>query len=526
MLNKGGKPLQKLEILKGAYYDSVTLMLVAKELNKLDGVTAASLSMGTEANYHIMAGGGFDLTGVGATPNDLIIGVLGDDDVTLACAIETAKEYLTNPPWKSGSGPSDYRPKSLDGAVSILPEANIAIISVAGQYAGDLAMDCLAKGLNVMIFSDNVPLEKEIELKRYAYEKGLLVMGPDCGTVIIRGTALGMANACPIGPVGIVAAAGTGLQEVHVQLARRGVGTMHGIGTGGRDVKSDVGGLMVLSAMEALNQDDEIKVLLVVGKPPAPEVEQKIVDLAKRAGKPVVLGFVGGVGESAKNGEAPVYFCRSLEESAAVTAALVNKTDPAAARSDLQIQTDVFVAKQVEKIGKRRGYLRGLYSGGTLCYEAQLVASAKLGTIWSNAPLDNKMKLEDSLKPKEHTIIDYGEDEFTQGKLHPMIDATFRCERIITEAKETGVGVILLDVVLGYGCHSDPGGAVAEAVKKAKETCGERIAFVASICGTDADPQNASVQKKTLSDAGVVVCESNSSAAHLAAALIERRQAV
>ncbi len=510
--------MQKLEILKGAYYDSVTLMLVAKELNKLEGV-ASSLSMGTEANYHIMAGGGFDLSGVDAAPNDLIIGVRGDDAGVLASAIETAKEYLANPPWKKDAGPSDYRPKSLDGAVSILPEANMAIISVAGQYAGDLAMDCLVKGLNVMIFSDNVPLEKEIELKRYARENGLLVMGPDCGTVIIRGKALGMANACPAGPVGIVAAAGTGLQEVHVQLERRGVGTMHGIGTGGRDVKSDVGGLMVLSAIEALIRDDEIEVLLVVGKPPAPEVEAKIADLVKRAGKPVVLGFVGG---AAKGDEAPLYLCTELEESAAVTAALVKKTDPAAARADLRKKIDDFVADGVEKIGKRKGYLRGLYSGGTLCYEAQLIASEKLGPIWSNGPLEKRMKLEDSLQSKEHSIVDYGEDEFTQGRLHPMIDVTFRGERILAEAKDPEVGVVLLDVVLGYGCHADPGGAVAEAVREARKICGDRIAFVASICGTDADPQNASEQKKKLEGAGVVACESNAQAVHLASALIER----
>jgi FdrA protein len=203
----------------------------------------------------------------------------------------------------------------------------------------------------------------------------------------------------------------------------------------------------------------------------------------------------------------------------------VKKTDPAAARADLQKQIGVFVTEQVKKIGKRGGYLRGLYSGGTLCYEAQLIASAKLGPVWSNAPLDKKMKLEDSLKSKEHSIVDYGEDEFTQGKLHPMIDASFRCERILAEAKDSEAGVILLDVVLGYGCHADPGGAVAEVVKEAKKTCGDRIAFVASICGTDADPQNASArtsQKKTLEDSGVVVCDSNARAVHLAAALIER----
>jgi FdrA protein len=512
--------LQSIDVLKGAYYDSVTLMLVAKELNKLEGVSSSSLSMGTEANYRIMAGGGFDLSGIDASPADLLIGVQGNDAAIIAKALDTAKEYLANPPWKKDSGPSDYKPKSLDGALSMLPGSDMAIISVAGQYAGDLAMQCIEKDLNVMIFSDNVPLEKEIELKKRAVEKKLLVMGPDCGTTIIRGKALGMANVCPVGPVGIVAAAGTGLQEVHVQLEHRGVGTLHAIGTGGRDVKSGVGGMMVLAGMESLIDDDEIEVLLVVGKPPAEDVERKIVELAKKAGKPVVLGFVGG---RAKGDDAPLYLCAELEESAAVTAAIIKKTSPEEARKALKKDGDEIVARALEQIGPRKGWLRGLYSGGTLCYEAQLIASGKLGPVWSNAPLSKEMKLSDSLASREHTIVDYGEDEFTQGKLHPMIDAAFRCERIIAEAKDPGVGVILVDVVLGYGCHGDPASAVAEAVSEARKISGDRIAFVAGICGTDADPQNESNQKKILEDAGIFVCRSNAKASRVASSLIAGR---
>jgi FdrA protein len=511
--------LQLLETVKGAYYDSVTLMLVAKELDKLDGVSSSSLSMGTDANYRIMEGGGFDLSGVDASPADLIIGVRGADPAVLAEAIAAAKEYLSNPPWKKDSGLSDYRPKSLGGAVSVLPEANLAIISVAGRYAGDLAAECIEGGKNVMIFSDNVPLEKEIDLKRRAAERGLLVMGPDCGTVVIRGKALGMANAVPAGPVGIVAAAGTGLQEVHVQLGRRGVGTMHAIGVGGRDVKSDVGGLMTLLAMEALARDDEIEALLVVGKPPAADVERKILDLAKRAGKPVVFGFVGG---AAKGDEGNIYLCAELEESAAVTAAVVNKTDPSEARRQVHAAAERKVDEARERVKPRKGRLRGLFTGGTLCYEAQLIASRTLGPVWSNAPLSGEMKLSQSLISKDHTIVDYGEDEFTQGRLHPMIDGSLRNERIIAEAVDPAVGVILLDLVLGYGCNRDPASETAKAAAEAKKVSGGRVAFVASVCGTDADPQNASEQIKKLEDAGVFVCSSNAQASRVAASLIDQ----
>lgn len=515
---------QRLEIIRRTYYDSVTLMLVAKELLKLEGISVATLNMGTEANYKIMGAGGFDLTGVDATPNDLVLALLSDApeaEKVLDDALAKAKEYLANPPGrKKDSGDNDYRPKSLDGALSVLPEANLAIVSVAGRYAGDVALQCIEKGLNVMLYSDNVTVEKEIEVKKAAAAKGLLVMGPDCGTIIIRGVAMGMANACPTGPVSIVAAAGTGLQEVHVQLARRGVGVLHGIGTGGRDVKKEVGGIMCLQAVEALLADDEVKVLAVLGKPPAPEVEKKILDAVKAGGKPAVLGFIGGEAKGDSDG---VFVCRELEETAAVAAALANGQDGAAARDALYAEYDA-LKQQAEKIGKRKGYLRGLYSGGTLCYEGQLVARGILGPIWSNTPLDASKKLADSLKSVEHTMVDYGEDEFTQGRLHPMIDVSLRADRILEEAKDPGVGVILLDVVLGYGCNDDPATGLAEGIRKARKVAGERIAFVASICGVDTDPQNASRQRKILEELGVHVCESNARAARLAAMLVEVAQ--
>lgn len=510
--------MQKLKIILGAYYDSVTLMLAARELNKLEGVEASSLTMGTEANYRIMANGGFDMNGVDAAQSDLIIGVLGNDGVKLDEAITKAQEYLANPPWKKNTTSGDYKPKSLDGALSIMPDANLAIISVAGGYASDIAFDCLGKDLNVMIFSDNVPLEKEIALKKEASEKGLLIMGPDCGTAVIRGTALGMANICPVGPVGIIAAAGTGLQEVHTQLARRGTGVLHGIGTGGRDVKSEVGGLSVLTAMDALANDEEIAVILVVGKPPAHEVEQKIMTSAAACGKPVVLGFIGG---SAVSGGSGLNLCRELEESAAITAAVASGNDPLKARRELAEEVSRETAAMVDTIGKRNGYLRGLYSGGTLCYEAQLIASETLGAIHSNAPLRDGLLLGDSLISEKHTIVDYGEDEFTQGRLHPMIDPAFRSERIVSEAKDESAAVILFDVVLGRGCHDDPAGAAADAVSAARGFCGERVIFVASVCGSQNDPQNLGEQVEKLERAGVIVCASNARAARLAAALIE-----
>ncbi|HOO88638.1 MAG TPA: fatty-acid metabolism regulator protein, partial [Synergistales bacterium] len=251
-----------------------------------------------------------------------------------------------------------------------------------------------------------------------------------------------------------------------------------------------------------------------------PEVEKKILDAVKAGGKPAVLGFIGGEAKSDSDG---VFVCRELEETAAVAAALANGQDGAAARDALYAEYDA-LKQQAEKIGKRKGYLRGLYSGGTLCYEGQLVARGILGPIWSNTPLDASKKLADSLKSVEHTMVDYGEDEFTQGRLHPMIDVSLRADRILEEAKDPGVGVILLDVVLGYGCNDDPATGLAEGIRKARKVAGERIAFVASICGVDTDPQNASRQREILEELGVHVCESNARAARLAAMLVEVAQ--
>lgn len=508
--------MQRVEVVRGVYYDSVSLMRVAQELTKIDGVIDATLNMATEANIKIMSAAGFDLSGLDLRPSDLVIAVKAKEEI-IDEIITKAKEYLSNPPWKTTEISQQYFPKSLNGALSMLPEANLALISIAGQHAGDEAMECLNKGLHVMLYSDNVSLEKEIELKNTANEKGLLVMGPDCGTAVIKGIGLGFANACPVGPVGMVAAAGTGLQEVHVQLAHRGIGVLHAIGTGGRDVKEAVGGITSLMGIEALLESDDVKVIVMVGKPPAPEVEKKIFQRLASGNKPAVLGYIGGELEGDRP---PIYFCKELEETAAVAAAVVNGTDPALARKDLSLKYE-HLKELASHFGKRKGYLRGLYSGGTLCYEAQLIASKLLGPIYSNAPLDGRYKLSDSLKSIGNCMVDYGEDEFTQGRLHPMMDSTFRAKRMIEEAKDDEVGVILFDCVLGYGCHESPADQLASAISQVKREVGDRVIFVGYVCGVEADPQIASRQRKILEDVGVVLADSNAQAARLACLLLQ-----
>jgi FdrA protein len=267
--------------------------------------------------------------------------------------------------------------------------------------------------------------------------------------------------------------------------------------------------------LEALLCDEDIRVVVLIGKPPAPSVEGRILRILEDGKKPAAVGFIGG---KASGDKPPLYLCRELEETAAVAAALANGKDPSSAREGLFKSYERLKEKAAPM--KRKGFIRGLYSGGTLCYEAQLIATGLIGSVYSNAPLASEMKLADSLKSRGHTMVDYGEDEFTQGRLHPMMDSTFRAERLLSESQDPDVGVILFDCVLGYGCHPNPAGQMAEAVEKARKKAGGRIVYVAYVCGVDADPQGATEQRKILEEAGVTVCDSNAEAARLACYIV------
>lgn len=509
--------LKRVEIIKGEYYDSVTLMLVAKELKKIEGVTEATLNMATEANLHIMKAAGFEVESVNASPDDLIIGI--DCPGKLYDRLmEMARSYLSSPPWKDSEEPGEYTPKTLEGALSVLPGANVALISLPGRYAAAEAMKALKRGLNVMLYSDNVSLEEEIELKRYASRNELIVMGPDCGTVVINGQGLGFSNVCPVGPVGIVSASGTGLQEVMVQLARRGIGVKHGLGTGGRDIKSAVGGISSLTAVEALTSDPEISVMVFISKPPSPEVREKIVQALRSSGKPSVTCFMG---ESPREDEPKLKYATGLEECATLAAALLGGKDVIKAREDLineYLKIEV-LGRKSEASGR---FLRGLFTGGTLCYEAESIARRYLESVYGNNPLEIGMKLPDSLKPIKNSFIDYGEDEFTQGKLHPMIDPSFRSGQLRIQSEDPSVAVVLFDVVLGYGSAPDPSADVVNAIKSLERKKGPL--YVAYVCGTSGDPQNLERQTGILKEAGVHVFESNAKAAIFAAAATEGRE--
>lgn len=522
----------KTLIKRSAYYDSVSLMVLARDLTRIHGVVDASAVMATEANKSLLkAAGLLTAEAEAATPNDLVIAVSGPDDI-LQGALAEAEILLQKKTSQDSSG--DYRPKSLRSAVNANPTANLAVISVAGRYATAEAWQALRMGLHVLLFSDNVSIEDEIALKQYASQHGLLLMGPGAGTALLNGAALGFANVVPPGTVGIVSAAGTGLQEVSTLLAKQGVGITQGIGTGGRDLKEEVGGLMMLQGLQALQDDPATKVIVLVSKPPSPRVAEKVLAQVVHGEKPTVVCFMGGESEMIKN--VPYALPASTLQAGALLAAhLVNTLEMSANDGfrlteidDLLLQDN---RQQAERAAALRTslkpsqkYLRGLFSGGTLCYEAQVIWRELLPEpVMSNAPLEKANQLADSTVSEGHTAVDLGEEEFTVGRPHPMIDNDLRIRRLFQEAQDPQVAVIMMDVVLGYGTHPDPAAELGPAVSKVRQLAeaeGRTLLVIASVTGTEQDPQGLSRQTQALAEAGVTICQSNATAARLVAHLV------
>lgn len=516
-------PVKQL-IKHSEYHDSVSLMLVARELSQLEGVKDAAVVMATEANKSILEGAGL-LTdeAKAATPNDLVIAVSTQTEAAADSALQKAEGLLKKKAAASEGG--EFKPKTIRGALSMHPAANMAVISVAGRYAADEAWEALLRGLHVLLFSDNVSLEDEIALKEYARDHGLLLMGPGAGTSIINNVALGFANVIPAGPVGIVSAAGTGLQEVSTLLARQGVGITQGLGTGGRDLKKEVGGIMMLEALKALQDDPATQVLVLVSKPPAEVVVQKILKQVSASSKPTVICFLGGDVRSLAN-LPNVIPAHTLQECAFLAAQAV-KPELGTLKAYLEKESMRLVglaSKSRQKLNAEQRYLRGLFSGGTLCYEAQVIWKESLDIpVYSNAPLPGEAALPNSTKSQEHTAVDLGEEEFTVGRPHPMIDNDLRIRRLLQEARDPEVAVIMLDVVIGYGAHPDPAAELGKAVEEAQELArreGRELLVVASVTGTEGDPQGLSRTISTLTQKGVIVCNSNAAAARLTSMIV------
>jgi FdrA protein len=473
-------------------------MQLQKSLAALPGVLDAGVIMGTDGNKELLAHINLVNSDVeAAKPDDLVLVVRAEDEAAATAALAKVDELLVH---KKSASSQEYRPQSLENAVEMMPNAAWVLISVAGRYAAGVARDALRFGKHVFLFSDNVSVEDEISLKQLASEKGLLVMGPDCGTALINGIGLGFANKVRLGPIGMVAAAGTGLQQVSSRIHQFGSGMTFGIGTGGRDLSEKVGAVTFLQGIDVLSRDPNTKVIVLVSKPPAPKVADEVLKVALNAGKPVVVCFIGRA-PTARRME-NLYFAGSLDEAASLAVELAKAKAGSEAAVDLKL----------ERFASSQCYLRGLFSGGTLAYEAQYILQSYLPVVYANAPLHKENKLPNSLVSQQHSIVDLGEDEFTVGRLHPMMDNELRIRRLMEEANDPEVAVIMLDVVIGYGSHADPASELAPAIAKARalaEKAGRYLEVVAVVTGTDEDPQNLNSQIEQLKAAGTWVSTSN-----------------
>ncbi|MBB6216900.1 succinyl-CoA synthetase alpha subunit [Anaerosolibacter carboniphilus] len=511
-----------VEIRKGAYYDSVTLMLISKEVKKMDGVKEALVGMGTDLNKELASNLKMNDDRIKElSANDFFIAVLSDHSNILEKVCQKVDELLTQ---KKQSSDGAYTPPTLDSAIKHAPDSNLVLISLPGKYASAEVKKALENDLHVMLFSDNVSVEDEKQLKEFAREKGLLMMGPDCGTAIINQVPLAFANVIRKGDIGIIGASGTGTQEVSVLIHKLGAGVSQVIGTGGRDLKKEIGGIMMMEAIKALGEDENTKVIVLISKPPAPEIAEQVLQLAKQTQKPVVVDFIGGDMEMIrKYGLLPGF---TLEDTAHKAVALSKNQEikDMMGFSTCEKEIDGMIQQEVSKMKSNQKYLRGLYTGGTLCDETMKMLSADFGDIYSNIPLKSEFALTNVFKSVKHTCIDLGDDAFTVGKPHPMIDTSSRQDRLKAELEDEEVAVVLMDFVLGYGSNPDPVGEmlpVIEAGKRYRSEKGLSTCIVASICGTDQDPQNALEQEKRLRNAGVIVMPSNAQAVRVVGKILK-----
>lgn len=539
----------------GAYFDSVTLMQVSARASAVPGVVNAAAVMATPANRGTLAVAGLWAEPMAtAGPSDLLVVAAGETGPAAEAGLQAACALLEAPRAAGPAGPGSGRqadvgpgpgsggqagvgpgpgsggqagvgpgpgsgrqagvgptppPRTVEQAAARLESPTLAFISVPGEYAAHEAGQCLRLGLHVHLFSDNVTVADEVALKAFAAQRGLLLMGPDCGTAIIGGVPLGFANAVRRGDIGVVGASGTGTQAVTTLIHRLGGGISHAIGTGGRDLTDAVGGVMCLAGLDALEGDPATRVVVLVSKPPGEATAARVAERLRQMSKPVVVCLLRagpGLTETAPD----------LATAAARAVSLATGRPVAPPAPDAATEAAIRAAAPAQ------GYLRGIYTGGTLGDEAMLILQRHGIPVWSNVPLEPPLRLASGADSLEHTIVDLGEDEFTRGRPHPMIDTTLRSQRLVRELADPSVGVVLFDVVLGTGCHPDPAGVAAAAVQQglAARGGGKPVAVLASVCGTEGDPQSLAAQEQALRQVGVLLFPSNAAAATAAARLL------
>lgn len=519
--------ITKSVVKKNSYRDSLILMRVSTQLRSISGVANAEVMVATEQNKKTLRSAGLwtdEVEGAGST--DLVIVVKAQTEQVTDEAVHLAEEILAGR--ESSCDTHELRTvRTLMAAREVQPDSSIAVLSIPGELVKREAMKALDLGLNLLIFSSNVPVEDELEIKETAARKGLLVMGPDCGTAVIDGAALAFANKVRKGRIGLVGASGTGLQEVMSLIHRCGQGITHAIGTGSNDIGPLVGGLTMCEGIRRLEADPETDVIVIVSKPPDPSTADVVLGVAGECKKPVIVNFLGG--NRSRVEASRLALAETLEDAALMAVAKVRGEEysPSLFTQPLSEVVEL-AASHYRKLSSCQKYIRGLFSGGTFTSEALLILRSLVSPLYSNSRLAGVGDLPDARKSMSHTCVDLGDEEFVLGKPHPMLEPAMRRDRLMQEAQDPEVAVILLDFVLGYGAHADPVGGLLPALQGAIQAAsaqGRHIAVVASVCGTDQDPQQRDEQVRKLEDLGAVVMPSNAQAARMAA-LIATRGAV
>lgn len=493
----------KTVVLKNSYQDSINLMLLTNKINELDEVKMSQIMMGTDANKDILKNTNL-LTeeAEASSPNDLMIVVDSDADKVMDKVLPEIDAFLDDLSSKGKDG-RQTASASWEEALAHLPEANVALFSIPGEYGASEMEKALKKDLHVFSFTDNLTIEDEVHLKKLAHEKGLLMMGPDCGTGIISSVPVAFTNVISGGNIGVVGASGTGIQEVTTIIDRLGNGVVHAIGTGGRDLSDEVGAITMKDAIAALEHHEETDVICVISKPPAKKVRDEVFQLLQSLSKPVVAVFLG---EKPDAHIGNVCLAHTLEETAKIAVDLAGENPVRGNYFEAVEKPDVPQLKE-DKV------VKGLYSGGTLASEAGMIISEALNLAGS------KKKDGYVLHSGGYEVIDLGDDIYTRGKPHPMMDPDIRIQKMQDYAREASTGVILFDVVLGYGAHPDMTGALLPVIKEERKRAEEEkrtLYFVATVVGTAKDPQNYTESVKRLKENGVFVQESNAKAVRLA----------
>lgn len=497
-------------VKKGSYQDSVVLMLLTNEISTIEGVKKVSIMMATPANKDIFKQSGLDTEELmAATANDMVVVADVDDEAMLDVIMENVDAFLKKQSTSNNASKGSESVKSWDKALDKLPDANLAVISIPGAYAALEADRALDQGLNVFMFSDNVTIEDEKALKEKAHAKGLSVMGPDCGTGIIQGVPIAFTNSVSKGSIGIIGASGTGIQELTTIIDRLGEGVNNAIGTGGRDLSTTVGGITMMDMIDAMEKDETVKVLIVISKPPAQAVREKISARLSGFSKPVITLFLG---EKPEYHEENFYHTYTLDEAARLAVSLVRGKEVPEATVDVD-ESEFYKAEDNKTI-------KAYYSGGTLANEAAMLIKDALNVTDPPEDIEGYM-----LQLDGNIVVDLGDDAYTQGKPHPMIDPAKRIECMQEAVDDESTGVILLDIMLGYGSHPDMAGALLPTIKELQakaDAANRKVFFVATVCGTRRDYQGYDEAVNKLKDAGVIVCENNKLACQTAIRAIGR----